>query len=156
LTRIWCTSFLLIMASVMATGTAGGVAEVSIEDAWVRAMPPSQRNTAAYMNVINRSETDLYILGASSTTGATVEIHTTREVDGMVRMERVERTLVAPGQTIQFAPGGMHLMILGLEKMPAPGEHLSLCLEIASREAACTVAEVRRAAPSAHDKMHHH
>lgn len=82
-------------------------------------------------------------------------MHTSVEVDGMVRMKHLQQVTAAPGQTIQFAPGGMHLMMLGLQKMPAPGEQVKLCLNFKSGTSACAQAEVRRAAPSLDDKTHH-
>jgi len=50
----------------------------------------------------------------------------------------------------------MHLMIMGLDKMPAPGEQLTLCLELESMAPLCTVAPVRKVALSADDSMHNH
>ncbi len=127
---------------------------VVIENAWVRAMPPSQVNTAAYLSVHNIGDGRLQIVGASSQPEATVEIHTSREVDGMVTMQALEEVILAPGQRLEFAPGGMHLMILGLDKMPAPGEKLKLCLEFDGGASVCTIAEVRRVAPSPRDNIH--
>lgn len=127
---------------------------VVIEDAWVRAMPPSQPNTAAYMTVRNKGDTPLRIVGASSEPEATVEIHNSREVDGMMRMEHLQDVTLKAGQEAQFAPGGMHLMMLGLNKMPAPGEQVKLCLQFDSGASACVNAEVRRVAPSPDDKKH--
>jgi len=133
---------------------AGSQAGVIIENAWVRAMPPSQPNTAAYLTVRNEGETRLQIVGATSEPHARVEIHTSREVDGMVSMARLQEVILEPGQSVQFAPGGMHLMMLGLNKMPAPGEQVKLCLVFDSGASACTNAEVRRVAPSPDDQLH--
>jgi len=125
-----------------------------IDNAWVRAMPPSQVSTAAYLSVHNIGDSRLKIVGASSQSEAIVEIHTSREVDGMVSMQALEEVILAPGQRLEFAPGGMHLMMLGLDKMPAPGEKLKLCLEFDGGASVCTLAEVRRAAASPGDKTH--
>jgi len=141
---------------VFFANTAWTDESVLIENAWVRAMPPSQSSTAGYMSVRNRGQSGVKIMGADSGLAGRVEIHSSREVDGMVRMEQLESVAIDPGQVVQFAPGGMHLMIMDLEKMPAAGETLSLCLKFESGESACTEAEVRRAAPAADNKMHQH
>jgi copper(I)-binding protein len=131
--------------------------DIHIENAWVRAMPPGQSSTAAYLSVKNGGERALQITGASSEPYARVEMHASVEVDGMVTMRQLQQVAVASGQAIQFAPGGMHLMMLDLQKMPAPGEQVKLCLNFQSGASACAQAEVRRAAPSPDDKtLHNH
>lgn len=143
------------VAAELPGGPGAGVSQagVVIEKAWVRAMPPSQPNTAAYMTVRNEGEARLQIVAASSDLQARVEIHTSAEVDGMVSMQRLEEVALEPGQSVQFAPGGMHIMMLGLNQMPAPGEQVKLCLQLDSGASACADAEVRRVAPSLDDQM---
>lgn len=129
--------------------------DIRIENAWVRAMPPNQPNTAAYLSIKNGGDRSLQITGAYSEPIARVEIHTSVEVDGMVTMEQLKQVTIAPGQVIQFSPGGMHLMMLDLKKMPAPGEQVKLCLNFQSGASVCTQAEVRRASAPLDDKTHH-
>ncbi len=149
-----CTLVLLGYAGEVAFAESETRAAVVIEDAWVRAMPPSQPNTAAYMTLRNTGESAVKLLGATTQPQSTVEIHTSAEVDGMMRMERLMSVSLAPGERVEFAPGGRHFMVLGLEKMPAPGESLKLCLQFDTGVPTCTLAEVRRLAPSADDDMH--
>ena len=117
---------------------------IELADAWVRALPPSQTTTAAYLTVVNRGETAVTVVGASSELADKMEIHTTREIDGYMRMEQLQELPVAAGQSVHLAPGGTHFMLLGLERMPAPGETARLCLELATGGEVCTVAEVRK------------
>jgi len=136
--------------------TEGAERGVSLENAWVRAMPPTQHNTAGYLIFRNNGEKTVRIVGASSTPAAQVEMHNSRLKEGMMTMERVEIVEVAPGKSVEFAPGGMHLMIMGLDTMPAPGEQLRLCLELESMAPVCTAAPVRKVALSPDDSMHNH
>jgi len=131
-------------------------AEAVLEGAWVRALPPTQANTAAYVTVRNPGSEPLTVTGGSAALAGRVELHDTVEVDGMLRMRQQESVTVPAGGSVAFAPGGLHLMLLELERMPAVGEVLELCLEI-DGEALCTDAETRRApASSGHDHQHHH
>lgn len=131
-------------------------AAVSIDGAWVRAMPPSARMTAAYLVLTNRSDTALVISGASAEGAKSVEIHTSREVDGLVRMEQLTGLTLAPGQTVQLTPGGMHLMLLGMAGVPAEGTHTRLCLDVSDGGSACVDAPVQRAAGSTEINHHGH
>ena len=159
----------LLLLSALSVAAAGGepstqkdktpAASASIEHAWVRAMPPSQANTAAYLTVENTGQTSLRIVGAHMHPEALVEIHSSNMVDGMMTMQAVGVVDVAPGNSVEFGPGGMHLMIMGLEKMPAPGEQVKLCLEFESASPLCADVTVRKAAPTADaadSHQHHH
>jgi len=125
-------------------------------DAWVRVLPPGQPNTAAYLTATNTVASAVTIVGASADIAASAEMHTSREVDGFQRMERLLEVPVAAGQSVAFAPGGMHLMLFGLERMPVPGEEVRLCLELAGGGQACTTAAVRRGSGEATHEHHQH
>jgi copper(I)-binding protein len=131
-------------------------ADLSIEGAWVRALPPTQSSTAAYLSAVNDGEEAVRITGASAPVAGEVQIHTTRELDGMLRMERVPAIDLAPGERVELAPGGMHLMLLDLERMPALGDSVKLCLLPAGGGAVCTTAEVRRDAGGEEQHHGHH
>ncbi len=131
-------------------------AELAIEDAWVRALPPTRSATAGYLTAINRGAEPLRIVGARAQGAGRVEIHRTLEVDGLLRMEPVAELVLAPGERVELAPGGTHLMLLELEAMPAAGDAIELCLEIDRGEESCASAEVRREAPEAHGAHDHH
>lgn len=145
----------LILCLAPLAGVAAGPSSAVLSDAWVRALPPGQPNTAAYLVVANSSDAAVAIVGASSPLAETVEIHTSREVDGLQRMERLEQVQVAPGQSAAFVPGGMHLMLLGLSRMPAPGEEVQLCLQLAKGDELCTLAQVRKSAAGEQTHQHH-
>ncbi len=159
----WLSLLALATLSGVALGDASSkqvdklpAASASIEHAWVRAMPPSQANTAAYLTLENTGQSSLRVVGAHAHPQATVEIHSSNMVDGMMTMQAVDVVDVAAGESVEFSPGGMHLMIMGLEKMPAPGEQVKLCLEFESASLLCADVTVRKAAPSADASHQHH
>lgn len=114
-------------ALAMPLSHAGDV--LRIEGGWVRAMPPTQRMTAAYMSIRNAGAEPVSVTGASASSAADVSLHTTRRDGDRVRMEAVDTITIAPGETATLAPGGMHVMLMGLERMPAAGEQVELCLQ---------------------------
>ena len=75
----------------------------------------------AYLTLVNRGEVAVAIVGASSNVAEKVELHTTRKVDGLMRMEQLEALAVAPGERVELAPGGTHLMLLGLAYQAGAG-----------------------------------
>ena len=122
-------------AALLLALSAGVAAEsqVSISGAWVRALPPTQPNTAAYLTLENTGPGAVEIVSAKSNRAERVEFHTTREVDGFVRMEQLSTLEIAAGESLVLAPGGTHLMLLGLSAMPRPGESVQICLALAER-----------------------
>ncbi|RLA45004.1 MAG: copper chaperone PCu(A)C [Gammaproteobacteria bacterium] len=154
LSKPWLAAVAAVFFSLSAAAEQSAV--VALTDVWVRALPPTQTNTAAYLTVINRGDTGVTITGASADDLADkVEIHTTREIDGYMRMEQLRDLSVAAGQSVQLAPGGTHLMLLGLARMPLSGETVQLCLELATGEEVCAVAEVRKTVAAQQTHNHH-
>lgn len=146
---IWALSGVFVSAAALAQ------TPVALEGAWVRALPPTQSNTAAYLTLENTGAAPVVVKSASASIADRVEIHTTREVDGMMRMEQLQALTLSPGQRFELAPGGTHLMLLDVETMPAPGQTVRLCVQLESGEEACTVAPARKAGPVSHEHHHH-
>ena len=145
--------WLSLWTALMAPATLAG--DVALSDAWVRALPPVQKVTAAYLTVTNTGTAPVTITGGTAELAEALEIHTTREVNGMTRMEPLPELVVPAGGSVTLSPGGTHLMLLGLERMPTPGERVTLCLSAADGSSACTAAEVRQGGAN-HDHHSHH
>lgn len=99
-------------------------ADLLVEQASLRLLPPGVPNTAAYFELHNSGEQAEVIVSAavSPDIARSVEIHN-HIMDGeSMRMERVDELSVAPGETIKFMPGGLHLMVFGLQKPLSEGQ----------------------------------
>jgi copper(I)-binding protein len=147
------------LLSVAVSASESGA--VLLEDAWVRALralPPTQKVTAAYLTVSNPGDRPVTITGGSAELAGAVEIHTTREIEGYMRMEQLPHLHLPPGGSLRLAPGGTHLMLLQLERMPVAGETALVCLHLASGKVACTEAAVRKSAAAGrqHNQHQHH
>jgi periplasmic copper chaperone A len=151
--RVWVAALAASLLSL--TAVAAQESKLQIEDAWVRALPPFQPNTAAYLTLVNEGDVAVAVVGATSPVAKKVELHTTRKVDGLMRMEQLQGLAVAPGERVVLAPGGTHLMLLDLAYMPVPGDDIQLCLQLAAGGEVCTTAEVRADGPDAQDHQHH-
>jgi copper(I)-binding protein len=153
---VWIAALVASVFSVAAVAEQNTALE--FDNVWVRAMPPFQPNSAAYLTLTNSGDNAIAIVSASSNVAKAVELHTTRKVDGLVRMEKLQGLAIAPGERVELAPGGKHLMLLGLAFRLVPGDDVQICLQLASGEEVCTDAEVRMGSeePAAQDHQHHH
>ena len=125
----------------------------------MRALPPVQKVTAAYLTVTNTGAAEVELVSGSSPIASKIEIHTSRQVDGYMRMEQLPGLTLAPGESASLEPGGTHLMLLGLKRMPTVGEVVKLCLTSAQQEQFCTDATTRKSANDGEDTgghAHHH
>lgn len=106
---------------------------IAVSEAWVRPTIGEGRVTAAYMTIQNiGTDTDV-LRSASSPKAARVEIHETKMTDeGVMKMRPVENGLtVDRGGAVSMKPGGLHIMIMGLDEKLREGATLPLTLDFA-------------------------
>jgi copper(I)-binding protein len=119
-------------------------AEVAIGDPYVRAVPPGQANSAVFMSLENRSDQDQALVAAESDVSEIVELHTHIEEGGMMRMRRIEKIDVPAGETVILQPGGLHVMLIGLQQALEPGQTIDLTLVFEDGSRMPVQAPVRR------------
>ena len=102
-------------------------ADIHIENAWVRLLPPVARATAAYMDIV--STEDDRLLSASSSLAMMTELHESAMKGGVMTMDHVEHLSLPKGQTLSLTPGGYHLMLMNLHKPLEAGSTCKLTLK---------------------------
>lgn len=93
---------------------------------------------SAYMTVTNVTNNDLHISGFDSPQFARVELHETVEQDGMARMRPVSDVTIAPGATLQLAPGGKHLMLMHPQASLGAGSVVSVTIRFENAQSIVT------------------
>ena len=133
-------AFLIIL------GFCGSLAQaaqgVVATDFWMRAMPPGQHNSAAYITLVNHSTEPRFLISASSEAARSVEIHSSRQSDGMWRMQSLEKLALPVGEKVLLSPGGVHLMVFGLLQAPQAGDKIPFELLLDNGDIVNTTAEV--------------
>ena len=113
-------------AAVHAQTQAQSQAQVSVEQAWVRATVPQQRATGAFMQL--RAPASTTLVGASSPAAGIVEIHEMAMQDNVMRMRQVPAIALPAGKTVELKPGGFHVMLLDLKQQVKAGDSVALTL----------------------------
>jgi copper(I)-binding protein len=117
-----------LLGSMACTGRAAGP-QLLVEDAWARQPAVAGGNSAVYFHLRNRSGQADRLVGVSSPV-ATAELHqSVAREDGVMGMEPVSQVEIPAGGDIEFEPGGLHVMIMGLTMPLAAGDTLPLVLE---------------------------
>ena len=129
-------------------------AQVIVTNATVRLLPPGVPNTAAYFSIKNSSDTQQTLIAATADFATKAEIHNHIQVGDMMRMQQQSEVAIQPGQTIQFKPGGLHIMLFGLKQPLREGQPVTISLQTKEGQSISFTANVVR--PSAHSHAHSH
>lgn len=90
---------------------------------------PGDLPLAGYFRLDNRGDGARRLTGAASDAFGRVMIHRSIREDGQSRMEHVGEVVVAPGKSVSFAPGGLHLMLMKRRGNIAPGDAVAVELQ---------------------------
>ncbi len=120
---------------------------ISIDRPWARATAPGAPNGAVFMTIVNRGAEDDRLIAADADVAKVIELHTHRMDGGVMRMRQVPEIPVAGGSSTNLAPGGYHVMLIGLNAPLTEGTSFSLALTL-ERAGAIRI-EVPVAAPGA-------
>lgn len=113
-------------------GAASSQSPLAIKAAWMRAPPGGAKVAAGYLQITNMGREPDTLIGGSFTGIGAVEVHDMTMDGDIMKMRRLDEGLViAPGATVELAPGGRHLMFMDVTVPPAPGGQLAGTLKFA-------------------------
>lgn len=124
------TSESVTIAGTLQTETPGG--ELQVTDVRARPAPLAGGTGAVYLTVVNGTAKDEQLAAVSSPVAEAVELHETVDDNGVMRMRHEPEGFAIPaGGTLQLAPGGKHVMLIGLAAPLAVGDTITLTLTFA-------------------------
>ena len=96
---------------------------------WARATPPTAPAGGGYLTVTNKGTTEDRLISVKSPAAGAVQVHEMKMEGNVMRMREVEGGLaIPPGATVALAPGGLHLMMMGLKEPLKQGERVPVTL----------------------------
>lgn len=105
--KIILAAFLLAVAPTLAA------ADVIVTSPWARASILVDRPGAAYLTL--ESDTGDRLIAVETPAAGRVMLHGSEtDANGLSRMVHIEELDLPPGEPVTLAPGGMHLMLMGL------------------------------------------
>jgi copper(I)-binding protein len=120
-----------------------------VDGAWIRAMPPGAKNTAAFFRLTNAGAVDVVLTGAESVAAKRAELHAHKHENGVMKMEHLASLVVKAHDVAAFAPGGLHVMLFEQQGL-APGDRRAVVLRCADGSTLVVDAVVAPQAPRAH------
>ena len=141
-------------AKAPAAETPTATAAVTATDAWCRPSPNGAKAGGCYVTLT--AATDDRLTGGSTPRAASLQVHEMKTENGMMKMAELTAGLPLPaGQAVALAPGGNHLMLIGLTAPLVAGETVPLTFQFASAPAITVQAQVRQPAMDGMDHGAH-
>lgn len=138
---------LALAALACFAGAAAADPGLNVAHGWARATPPGVNVGAGYFDIEGGAGADR-LLRAHSARARSVEFHESRLEAGIARMRELAAVPVASRARVSFAPGGLHLMLVGLQSPLLAGERVPVTLEFERAGLRELVLEVAGAAAS--------
>ena len=96
-----------------------------IERPWTRATPGGAKVAGGYLTIRNTGKEPDRLIGGSLPQAGRFEIHESRLEGDVARMRHLPNGLeIKPGQTVTLAPGGYHVMFMGLKQPIKQGDKI--------------------------------
>ncbi len=126
---------------------AGNAADpgLTVEQPWARPAAVGQMGVI-YLTVKDTGAPD-QLVGVKTPVAADAQLHESKMVDGVMQMRPVQAAPVAPGQPLVLAPGGYHIMLMGLKQPLKEGETVPVTLMFQKAGAVAVQATVQREPP---------
>lgn len=165
-TRQFAVSLLVHMVTLFALGLPAvhaaepgklsAAEDMQVTQPYARAVVASQLNSGVYMTLSNSGQADHAIVKISGTVARAVEMHGHLNDNGILRMRPVAKITIPAGGETRLQPGGMHVMLIGLNQTLEAGGvvHLELTFEDGSRKIIRAPVKDVQAMMRGHDSHH--
>lgn len=124
--KVWMLFGALFLSSLASGNSADGAIQVT--EAWVRSMPVGIPNTAAFFEINNNLPKAVTLVSVSTPVAKQSEIHETIQQGPFVTMNEVKKVTIPAKESVGLKPGGLHVMLVGLEKPLEEGQTVPLTL----------------------------
>jgi copper(I)-binding protein len=125
---------IVLLGALILSACGGSHGEIEVHEPWARTA--AQGGTSAvYFEIHNHSETADEMLSASSDVADAVELHLSSiDENGVMQMKQQASIPLGPDEELMFAPGGLHIMLIGLKQDLIAGETFEVTLHFKNRE----------------------
>jgi periplasmic copper chaperone A len=114
--RFTIALLLTVLAASGALAESYKIGALQIDQPWARATAPSAPAGGGFLKITNSGTTPDRLVSASSPAADLVQVHEMKMDGNVMRMREVEKGLeIPPGGSVTLAPGGYHLMMMGLK-----------------------------------------
>jgi len=121
-------TFFLAFGSISGCSQQDGPS-LYVEDVRILAPLPASGASVAYFRIVNGDSTSAKLVNISSPQFGQVAMHETKEEEGVARMRPVAAISIPGNDAVEFASGGLHVMLMNPEDELHPGSSVTLQLQ---------------------------
>jgi periplasmic copper chaperone A len=140
--------FLLLMVAVVLPLASAAGPSVRASLVWVRQAPPGIAVLAGYFTLQNLTDQPLTLTTVESRDFGSVEMHRSFIKDGVEEMDPVPSIAIPAHGSVEFKPGGYHLMMMRPKKNLFAGDMAEVTLTFSDGSQLAILAPVRHDPPA--------
>lgn len=106
--------------------SATALAQVQVDDAWVRGTVPQQKATGAFMRLT--ADKPARLVAAESPVAGVTQIHEMSMQDNVMKMQEIPGLDLPAGKAVELKPGGYHVMLMNLHGQVKGGDVVPITL----------------------------
>ena len=120
-----------MLLALAASALADNAGPIHIADAKARPTAPGAETAVVYLVLMNHGAIDDSLTGLSTPIAEKAELHRSTDSGGIAKMDAVPELPVKANDGVTFAPGGLHVMLMGLKQQLQLGDSFPLTLNFA-------------------------
>lgn len=135
---------LILVVFLSGISACSSTKDLSIENVWSR--PGFQGdNSAVYFAIRNPGDQADVLLRAISDVAGSTEIHLSKmDSEGIMSMEQQDQVPIPENNTVEFAPGGLHVMLVSLNQDLSVGDTFTITLVFQNHGEMSLIVEVKQ------------
>ena len=118
---------LSVLPVLLLLAAASDAPSFRIDHPWARASAGAAKNGAAYLTITGKGAPDR-LTAVESPAADKVQLHESIDDKGVMKMRPVPALALEPGKTVTLAPGGYHIMMMGLKAPLKAGDTFPMTL----------------------------
>jgi periplasmic copper chaperone A len=124
------TAFLVLMVSMLLAACRPAritTGSLDVRNAWARPAAEGD-NGAIYFVIENGTAQDDVLLSGRTDLASAVELHESKMEGDHMSMHQQDEVVLPAGEAVEFSPGGLHIMLVGLTRELKAGETFDITL----------------------------
>lgn len=134
----------LFLASLAFSPLAFANTDIMVHHPYARATAPTATTSAVFSQIMNKGETDRFIVSANTDVAGKVELHDVITEGDVMKMRQVTEFKIPAKGNVELKPGGLHIMLFDLKKPLVEGEKIDVQLTFANGEQQTITAPVKK------------
>ena len=136
--------FVILFSATLLLSACEASEGIEVSDAWVRTATEGT-NSAVYFVIQNHNADADEVIGASTDIANAAEVHESKMEGDVMRMNHMDSVTLDPSVKVEFMPGGLHVMLIGLKQDLKAGDQVEVTLHFKNNSDLIVKATVRNA-----------